>query len=372
MFTLSLTSFRMTIPKQIHCFWHESIYQKQKETTPRLLQFFLQCCVTRLKTLHPDYNVTLYTMDIIRTFRDYPSQILKPYEDARDYAKISDWLRLYLLYNKGGIWMDISSIVLHRVDNVCDMNDNTMQMYTAAWSHTIPECWFIASPPCLLLTKKWLEEFTLALSQSLSVYVTSNEKYIADDLRDRLPYLTINLCFWKARQIVSKSHLQYTILASADAPGSPLHIMSAYYYNLNPGQVLPANTCQQFWKGCTKKQRNIRRTRTHTYQKTIHYLCTTRHIPPSIIGSFIKLNGIMRHEFIYGTNNFTTYRNHAYAHIFTVLKFNYSMCLQFKRSCSPKRHTRKRVRVASLLHRHNVRTKSRHNVRTKSRRTGSR
>ena len=83
--------------------------------------------------------------------------------------------------------MDISSVVLYRIDNVYDLNNNTMQMYTAAWAHDIPESWFIVSPPRLLLTKTWLQEFTLALKQSLSVYTTSNEPYILEDLRERLP-----------------------------------------------------------------------------------------------------------------------------------------------------------------------------------------
>lgn len=360
----------MAIPKQIHCFWHESIYQKQKGTTPRFVQYLLQCCVNRMKTLHKDYIVTVYTLDIVRTFPDYPSQILKPYEDARDYAHIADWLRLYLLYNKGGIWMDISSIVLHRVDNVCDMNNHKMQMYTAAWSQHIPESWFIVSPPRLLLTKKWLEEFTLALSQSLPVYVTSNKQYVVDDLRDRIPYLTLNVCFWKARQTVLKSHLQYTILASADAPGSPLHIQYAYFYNSKPGKALPNDVYSRFWKGITKEQRKKQVENTRMHQNTVQYLCKTRHIPMSITRSFIKLTKATRYTLLYSTKNFTTYRNHAFAHIFIALKFNYAACLQFKHLGFLKRprankdyvrtrRRRTRVRTKSLLHIHNVRTKKR-------------
>ena len=295
-------------------------------------------------------------MDTIRTLRDYPSQILKPYEEDRDYAHIADWLRLYLLYHKGGVWMDISSVVLYRIDNVYDLNNNTMQMYTAAWAHDIPESWFIVSPPRLLLTKTWLQEFTLALKQSLSVYTTSNEPYILEDLRERLPYLTLNLCFCKARQIVANSQLQYTPLASADAPGSPLHIAYAYYYNIEPGKALPVDIYPRFWKGFTKGNVRHKQDTFRQFSNTIHYLCTTRHIPTSITTSFIKLTGGFRRAILYGPQNFTTYINHAHAHIFTALKFNKKRCLQFKRTGSARTTSRKRRQATHLPHRQNVRT----------------
>jgi hypothetical protein len=338
-----MTMLKHTIPKHIHCFWHTPL---DNQSAPRRLKVFLQCCLTRMKTLHPDYIVTLHTLDSMRAWKDYPTQIMKPYEKKRDYAHIADWLRLYLMYHKGGIWVDISSVFLYRVDNVCFLNDNRMQMYKAAWSQIIPESWFIVSPPGLPLTKKWLDEYTNAMSMSLPKYVASNTQYVVDDLRDRVPYLTLNVCFWKAHQTVPNSDEQYMLLASADEPGSPLHIRYAYLYKGKPGQSLPPNPYDQFWKGKRKEQRKALKQEMRPHNKVICYLCTTKRISPLVIRSFIKLTGVMRNGLMYDKRNFTTYRNHASAHVFSVLKFNMSMP-EFKQPLLSVR-TRKREQVARV------------------------
>lgn len=336
----------MTIPKHIHCFWHDTL--NHQSTTPRRLKVFIQCCVTRMKTLHPDYTVTLHTLDSIRAWKDYPTQIMKPFEKERNYAKIADWLRLYLMYHKGGIWVDASSVFLYRVDNVCDLNDSRMQMYKAAWSHMIPALWFIVSPPGLPLTKKWLDEYTSAMSMSLPKYVAANTQYVMDDLRDRVPYLTLNLCFWKAHQTVPNSEAQYTLLASADEPGSPMHIWYAYLYKRKPGQPLLANTYQTFWNRPRDIRRQYQKT-TNCHQKLARYLCVTRHIPQSIIGSFVKLTSAMRQHVIYGPTSYITYRNYASAHIFSVLNIN-SKRSKYKQKKSSKRpHTRKCVHARAQV-----------------------
>lgn len=320
-----LHAMATTIPKHIHCFWHEAL--EHQSTTPRRrtgrrLRVFLQCCVTRMKTLHPDYTVTLHTLDSIRAWKDYPTQIMKPFEKERNYAKISDWLRLYLMYHKGGIWVDASSVFLYRVDNVCDLNDNRMQMYKAAWSQMIPECWFIVSPPGLPLTKKWLDEYTSAMSMSLPTYVAANTHYVVDDLRDRVPYLTVNVCFWKAQQTVPNSEAQYTLLGSADEPGSPMHIWYAYLYKRKPGQALLPNTDEKFWKARTREERRTYKKTTRSHERLSHFLCTARHIPRSIAKSFVKLTGAMRQHVIYGASSYTKYPNYMSAHFYAVLKID--------------------------------------------------
>lgn len=240
---------------------------------------------------------------------------------------------------------------LYRVDNVCDLNDSRMQMYKAAWSQMIPESWFIVSPPGLSLTKKWLDEYTSAMSVSLPKYVASNTQYIVDDLLDRVPYLTLNVCFWKAHQTVPNSEAQYTLLASADEPGSPLHIRYAFLYKTKPGQPLPPNPYHKFWKGQKKEQRKARMLETRPHNKIICYLCTTKRISQLVICSFIKLTGVMRNGLLYDKRNFTTYRNHASAHAFTVLKFNMSMP-EFKNEIKKKSllsaRSRKRAQVARV------------------------
>ena len=231
----------MGIPKLIHLFWHESIDPTDTTcTTTALERVFLTSCVQRIRKVHPEYTVTLYTLEDIYKCYNFPKDAFATYIGTNKYAHISDWFRLYIIYHKGGVWLDISSIVFKSIDRLYDTTSNTLQMFHTAWSYSNIACtWFIACSPKNTFVQYWLEEYTSAIYKTLPVYCNENTGFIPDGVYIPLPYLTFNLCFCKVYQILQNSSLHVTLLPSVDKVGYPMHNYYAYLYGKHPNQKPP-------------------------------------------------------------------------------------------------------------------------------------
>ena len=72
-------------------------------------------CIESWKKFLPDYNLTLWNED---NFDINSVTYVKEAYDARKFAFVTDYVRLYALYNYGGIYMDTDVEVLKSLDDL--------------------------------------------------------------------------------------------------------------------------------------------------------------------------------------------------------------------------------------------------------------
>lgn len=94
------------IPKIIHYCW----FSKKNKTIPKKYQKF----IINWKKILPDYKFILWTSD---NFDINSSEWTKTAFKAEKYAFVSDFVRMYALYNYGGIYLDIDVEVVKKFDD---------------------------------------------------------------------------------------------------------------------------------------------------------------------------------------------------------------------------------------------------------------
>lgn len=93
----------MTIPKKIHYCWFG------RGQMPELAVN----CINSWKKYLPDYELVLWNED---NFDIDCNQYVKEAYESKKYAFVTDYVRLYVLYNHGGIYMDTDVEVLKPLD----------------------------------------------------------------------------------------------------------------------------------------------------------------------------------------------------------------------------------------------------------------
>lgn len=93
----------MSIPKKIHYCWFG--HGQMPELAIK--------CINSWKRHLPDYELILWNED---NFDIYCNQYVKEAYEAGKYAFVTDYVRLYALYNYGGIYMDTDVEVLKPLD----------------------------------------------------------------------------------------------------------------------------------------------------------------------------------------------------------------------------------------------------------------
>ena len=93
----------MSIPKKIHYCWFG------RGQMPELA---IKCLASWKKNL-PDYEVIEWNED---NFDINSNRYVKEAYESKKYAFVTDYVRLYVLYNHGGIYMDTDVEVLKPLD----------------------------------------------------------------------------------------------------------------------------------------------------------------------------------------------------------------------------------------------------------------
>ena len=101
----------------------------------------------------------------------------KPNTNKLSIEHYSDWVRLYLLKNYGGVWMDISIILNESLDEFYNQSivvDSELSGFRGKHFETtdIPviENWFIMAPRGSEVIQLWLEEFEKAIDMGFLAY----------------------------------------------------------------------------------------------------------------------------------------------------------------------------------------------------------
>lgn len=197
------TTCNAQIPKIIWCYWHE------KELPP-LLAF----CVSTWHKWNPDHEVNILCNDDAKRFG------ILSYKHANNPTRISDFIRLHVLEQYGGIWVDISTVMNAPLSWVHEKHGQNPQteiigFYLGGWTSDndspFNEGWFIAAPKNSRFVRLWNNEFkrsnTFATMDDYIANVTTAgvklEKHYHND------YYTMNI----SAQVVMQKLIQPDVLA---------------------------------------------------------------------------------------------------------------------------------------------------------------
>lgn len=97
------------IPKTIHYCWFSS-----EKYPPKIKE-----CIRSWKRNLPDYKLRLWDANSF-DFQSIP--YMKKCYDMHKWAYVADYIRLYAIYNEGGIYLDSDVLVLRTFDSLLDCN----------------------------------------------------------------------------------------------------------------------------------------------------------------------------------------------------------------------------------------------------------
>lgn len=141
------------IPKQIWSYW-------DSENVPPIVQK----CIFSWKKMNPDFGVAVLSKANVKNYVDPPDGF-----DDLPPQKQSDWVRLAVIKQYGGIWLDASTIVTGSLEWVNRFGKDTVLYYIDSNSpdkkHLNIENWFIASAPQTAFISSWFEEFNYSITK---------------------------------------------------------------------------------------------------------------------------------------------------------------------------------------------------------------
>lgn len=139
------------LPKTIYCYWDN--YNDDE---------FIKMFINNWKSkLSPDWKIVVLHKDNVN---EYTNGKMLKYKDL-DSTKYSDFLRLLLLKEHGGVWIDISTILINgdfldKYHNEMIANKNDCLLYefknrTVQQKYPYFESWFIMAPKNSKLINDW-------------------------------------------------------------------------------------------------------------------------------------------------------------------------------------------------------------------------
>ena len=147
--------FGQQIPRTIWTYW-------DSPDVPEMVQK----CMNTWKKNNPDWDVVLITPENLSKY--VPDVDILNLKFADSPARISDFIRLHVLAQYGGVWSDASSIIpmsLNWVDEILDKNPECeyigyyKQGNTTRDEYKSIESWFFACTPWSSFVSKWRDEF---------------------------------------------------------------------------------------------------------------------------------------------------------------------------------------------------------------------
>ena len=136
--------------------------------------------VKRTRAALSDWDIRLLsTADFVQTCRAQAPDALPPRFFALDATAQSDFMRLWLLQEYGGLWMDVSIVLNTSVTPLYDKCvRERLELVAFAGAHnqrhaTVPaiENYFLLAPPRSRLIALWLDEYTTAITEGFAPYI---------------------------------------------------------------------------------------------------------------------------------------------------------------------------------------------------------
>lgn len=154
---------RPAIPKIIWLYWHD-------ENLPEIIR----SCISTIKEKNPDFQVMVLNKNNAASF--LPG--LNIYNPGNSVQIYSDLLRINLLRNYGGIWIDASVLIFSSLEWVSDLSEQSKYdligfyraRLTKNFDTPVVESWFLAAPPNNRLINKWCDMFNPVADMGLDKY----------------------------------------------------------------------------------------------------------------------------------------------------------------------------------------------------------
>jgi hypothetical protein len=166
------------------------------------LQKFHYECILSIKKNMPDYNIIIYTdnppienlywQDLLKLGINFEIINVPTYFDGFElkYNQYkADVLRLEILYEKGGIYLDLDMLIIKNFENIFNSNkDFYISKETANGNGLINS--FLASKPKNEFIKLWLDSFKIGLRQNKWAYHIreSNKQLLENNKHYMLKY----------------------------------------------------------------------------------------------------------------------------------------------------------------------------------------
>lgn len=185
-----------TIPKIIYVFWDGK------------MNTFVSSCFENIQRMNPKFKVILLSS---KSISDKPIN----YEKLSVQAK-SDWARVDAVSKTGGVWIDISCIVLKPFESWIDFDSDTFHAFEVPFGCDVIESWAFAAPKNCPLVHAWKNEFKQAIEKGFEIY--NNENDAPKCLKSWLPYLTIHQALHIAREKISHKNLKILKSTATNMP----------------------------------------------------------------------------------------------------------------------------------------------------------
>lgn len=214
-----------TIPKYIWSYWD----------SPELPDL-IALCHESWKKNNRDYEINLLNKYTWRNFvKDIDLSILK-FNDSPQ--RFSDFLRLHLLKQYGGVWMDASMLCFSPLSNWLDpivlerkpeLVGFVISGQTTDWKYPVIESWFMAAPLNSTLISEYYDEFIHKFNSfnSIPEYI-SYLKGLNVNFHNigANEYLALYLSFQKVLQMSpNKSRFRIKTISAEDDKLGPMYYM---------------------------------------------------------------------------------------------------------------------------------------------------
>jgi hypothetical protein len=187
-----------TVPRKIWTYWHN----------PDKLPKSVKMCMESWQKYNPDYEITLLTKKNYFGYTTIPGDIVSHPNFNDSPARFSDLVRLYVLTEHGGIWIDASVLVKDPFDKwLFDRHAELSTFYLGGFTEEgfppVIESWFIACNKNSQFIRLWRDEFSkLAEFPNVEKYI-ENRKRLGVNFQkiDDPVYLAIHIAAQKVLQI---------------------------------------------------------------------------------------------------------------------------------------------------------------------------
>ena len=211
------------IPKRIWTFWNS-----------KKLPITVENCINTWKFMNPDYEIIiLNTKNVNKWIPDV--KVLNLTHSKESFARLSDFIRLNVLYKYGGIWLDASTICTQSFDewfkNIkgrsrkkIDFIGFYIKLFTNKKRYPVIESWAFACVKHSKFVKKWRNEFMkLNDYEDVDDYLDHVENDLGVDFQlipefDDPNYLAIHISAQKVLQYDKHSTSSMLLFKAEDGP----------------------------------------------------------------------------------------------------------------------------------------------------------
>lgn len=196
-----------TIPKIVWTHWATN-------DMPELCKLTLE----RMKKVLSDWDVRFFTNDDFLEWCEPPEEYHKLAIQAQ-----TDFMRLWLLKEHGGVWMDISIVLNQSINPIYDecvsqkseLGGFFAEHLTSNPEYPVFDSWFIMAPKGSNIIRLWYDEFLDATKSGFKNYKDRMLKDGVDPEKifptENETYLTIHLCFLTViqKRVSTKPNIYY-------------------------------------------------------------------------------------------------------------------------------------------------------------------